>query len=269
MSLAPLVLLALLTPLAGCAAQAPPEPPAAPSAVSPIPADSRQLVLVTTPGWSATGGTLRTFERDTDGSARGLWREVAAPVPIVVGRSGLGWGRGLHAPQDGPQKAEGDGRAPAGVFDLSAAFGYAASEPTGLPYVRATPSLKCVDDAASVFYNLVVDQGAVEKDWNSREQMRRADSLYSLGVVVAHNGPGVAASLVPDASGAEPLAGGGSCIFLHVWSGPGSSTSGCTAMPSADLQRVMGWLDARQRPVLVQLPAPEAARLREAWGLPL
>ena len=261
-----LVLLALtLLPLTGCAAQA--IPPA--SGVSPIPTESRQLVFVTTPSWSATDGTLRTFERDASNSGEpGPWREVGAATPTVVGRSGLGWGRGLHAPEAGVQKVEGDGRAPAGAFALSAAFGYADAEPTGLPYVQATPTLACVDDAASAFYNLVVDGAEVSKDWDSREQMRRADNLYSLGVVVAHNGPGIAPDLAPAASGASPAPGAGSCIFLHVWRGPGSSTAGCTAMPSAALQRVMGWLDARERPVLVQLPALEATRLREAWGLP-
>ncbi len=259
-----LLLAFVLVPLAGCAAQPGPAPEA-----SAIPSASTQLVLVTTPSWNATDGTLRTFERDARGSGGArLWREVGAPTATVVGRSGLGWGRGLHAPEAGVQKREGDGRAPAGAFSLSAAFGYAAGEPTGLPYVQATPSLMCVDDAASAFYTLVVDADAVAPDWTSREQMRRADSLYSLGVVVAHNGPGITDDLVGGASGATPEAGAGSCIFLHVWRGPGSSTAGCTAMPSASLQRVMGWLDARQRPVLVQLPEPEAERLRAVWGLP-
>lgn len=266
----PLLLTALvLAPLAGCLAQSAPEASgdmvSSEAGVSPIPESSGQLVLVTTPTWSATDGMLRTFERD----ASGLWRETGEATPTVVGRSGLGWGLGLHrTPEAGPVKAEGDGRAPAGVFDLSAAFGYAENEPTGLPYVQAVPALKCVDDAASVFYNLVVDQAAVTQDWNSRERMRRADDLYSLGVVVAHNGPGIAADLVPEASGAVPEAGAGSCIFLHVWRGPGSSTAGCTAMPSAALARVMAWLDSRQRPVLVQLPEPEVDRLRESWGVP-
>ena len=233
---------------------------------SPVPEASRQLVLVTSADWRATDATLRTFERD----GAGEWREVLSATPTVVGRSGLGWGRGLHAPQDGPQKREGDGRAPAGAFALSASFGYAETEPTGLPYVQATNALKCVDDADSRFYNRVVDQRDVRQDWTSRERMRRADSLYSLGVVVAHNGPGVSTDLVPSLAAEDraPVAGGGSCIFLHVWRGSGSSTAGCTAMPSAALRRVMAWLDADLRPVFVQLPQAERDRLAEAWGLP-
>ncbi|MEM1055982.1 MAG: L,D-transpeptidase family protein [Bacteroidota bacterium] len=240
-----------------CTAQSVPE-------AVPIPAASQQMVLVITPDWRATHGTLRTFERTSDGP----WQEVDEATPVVVGRSGLGWGRGLHPAQEGPQKREGDGRAPAGVFDLTAAFGYAEAETTGLSYVRAMPSVKCVDDAESAFYNLVVDQAEVTKDWKSRERMRRADSLYSVGVVVAHNGPGVSSRLVPEAGGPKPVAGAGSCIFLHVWRGPGSSTAGCTAMPSAALRSVMNWLDTDRQPVLVQLPNVEAERVRDAWGLP-
>ena len=221
----------------------------------PIPAASRQLVLVVTDGWAATAGTLTRFVRRGD-----AWVPEGGPVPVVVGRGGLGWGRGLHvanaARRGEPTKREGDGRAPAGAFALTEAFGYGPldSARTGLPYVRATPDIECVDDGASRHYNRVLDRASVTPDWTSHEEMRRADSLYRRGVVVAHN-----AARVP---------GGGSCIFLHVWSGPGSTTSGCTAFGEAALASTMAWLDADARPVLVQLPAAVYRRLRAAWALP-
>jgi D-alanyl-D-alanine dipeptidase len=233
---------------------------------TPVPASSRQLVFVTTPSWSATTGTLRRYART--GSA---WQPVGEPVPVVVGRSGLGWGRGLHAEQrGGPQKREGDGRAPAGVFRLSAAFGYADAEPTGLPYVQARAGTECVDDTSSAYYNQVLDRADVEPDWGSREQMRRRDDLYRIGAIVAHNGPGVPASSEAGQRVASPAPrpGGGSCIFLHVWSGPRSTTSGCTAMADEPLQDVLAWLNAAEDPVMVQLPRAEARRFRRAWGLP-
>jgi len=227
----------------------------APSLPGPVPDESRQLLLVVTPTWTSTTGTLRRFERSTDGAA---WRAVGTPVEVVVGRAGLGWGRGLHtSPSTGPQKREGDGRAPAGVFRLTDAFGYAPldSAATGLPYVQATPDLECVDDVDSRFYNRVLDRTDVAADWDSHEEMRRRDVLYRRGVVVAHNAD-------------TPRAGGGSCIFLHVWRGPGTTTSGCTAMPEARLAEAMGWLDAEAGPVLVQLPDAEYRRLRRSWALP-
>ena len=242
---------------------------APPPTDGPIPDASRQLVVVTTDGWAATDGTLRRYERDG-----GAWRPVGEPVAVVVGRGGLGWGRGLHGepPPDDPRKAEGDGRAPAGAFSLSAAFGYAEREPTGLPYLQSTPAVECVDDAASPAYNLVLDRTAdVEggAGWTSHEDMRRRDGLYRIGVVVAHNGSGVGPGvLAAPPAGPAPVPGGGSCIFLHVWRGPGTATAGCTAMPDASLQEVVAWLDADAAPVLVQLPASEAERLRAGWGLP-
>ena len=251
-----------LVPLLVAALTAPP---------SPVPEASRQMVLVTTPDWEATSGTLRRYAREPGGG----WRPVGEPVEVVVGRSGLGWGIGLHgagAPAgvaEGPAKAEGDGRAPAGVFSVSAAFGYADSLETGLPYVP-TPGLHCVDDRASASYNLVRDVPR-DRDWGSHETMRRRDGLYRIGAVVAHNGPGVAPSLVPDGARLDataPTPGGGSCIFLHVWRGPGTTTAGCTAMPDPALAAVLAWLDAAAGPVLVQLPAPLADRLRGPWALP-
>ncbi len=233
--------------------------------LSPVPDSSRQMLLVTTSEWSATDGTLQRYARD----AGQPWQAVGEPVPVVVGRSGLGWGRGLHGNGlRGPVKAEGDGRAPAGVFQLSAAFGYADSTATGLPYVP-TPGLHCVDDRASASYNLVRNVPA-GFDWTSHETMRRRDGLYRIGAIVAHNGPGVAPDLVPGArlADAAPVAGGGSCIFLHVWRGPGSTTAGCTAMPDERLAEVLAWLDADAEPVLVQLPRAEHRRQRGAWGLP-
>jgi L,D-peptidoglycan transpeptidase YkuD (ErfK/YbiS/YcfS/YnhG family) len=245
-----LLLAALLTACAGL-------PAASAQGTGPVPAGSRQLVLVLTAGWDATAGTLQRFERSETAAA---WTPTDAPVPVVVGRSGLGWGRGLHpAPPGGPVKREGDGRATAGVFRLSALFGYAPAEAMGplqMPYLHAHPGLECVDDPASRHYNRIVDRDSVGRpDWTSHEEMRRRDDLYRLGVVVDHNA-------------APPRPGAGSCIFLHLWSGPADPTVGCTAMAPAEAEALVRWLDAGRTPVLVQLPRPAYQRLRTAWGLP-
>jgi D-alanyl-D-alanine dipeptidase len=211
------------------------------------------MVVVTTAGWDAVAGRSQRFER----GARG-WKAVGAPVDVAVGRNGLGWGMGLHPPQTGgPVKQEGDGKAPAGVFRITRLFGYAPeAEARGfkLPYLQATGTLECVDDAASAYYNRVLERAAAARvDWKSSEQMRRGDELYRWGAVVEHNAPK-----------AKP--GGGSCIFLHV--GGAQGTAGCTAMPEAALLEVLRWLDGEMKPVLVQLPRTEYERLRREWGLP-
>lgn len=78
---------------------------------------------------------------------------------------------------------------------------------------------------------------------------------YRWGVVVEHNA-------------APPVAGKGSCIFLHIWQAADKGTAGCTAMEQTNLEELMRWLDAKKRPVLAQLPEGEHKRLRAAWRLP-
>lgn len=226
-----------------CTAQPEPDSPV-------VPTESGQLLLVVTPDWTATEGRLQRFTRTSDD-----WEAVGEGVPVVVGRSGLGWGRGLHPTSlNGPTKHEGDGRAPAGVFALTETFGYAETVDTGLPYIASNPSVECVDDSDSRYYNRVLARDSVAVDWTSHEEMRRRDDLYRLGVIVDHN--------------AEAAPRGGSCIFLHIWRGPGTSTAGCTAMQSEAMEAVAAWLDASLEPVLVQLPRSEYEARRAAWKLP-
>lgn len=220
---------------------------------------ARQLVVVTTSDWTGTAGWLRRYERVPGNPA---WRPVGDSVPIVVGRAGLAWGRGVRidAHPDEPVKREGDGKSPAGEFQLSHAFGYAPPDSARwlrIGYVHASPTLQCVDDPQSPQYNQLVyrpEERAVS--WHSAEAMRRPDEAYRWGVVVEHN------------SGWAREAGAGSCIFLHIWSGPGTSTVGCTALDAERLIEVMRWLDQLRTPVLVQLPRPVYERLRSAWELP-
>ena len=219
---------------------------------------SSQLLLCLAATWDASVGRLQRFER----LSAGPWVELGPAVPVTLGRAGLAWGRGLHPSMPGRAKGEGDGRAPAGIFAITALFGHAAPDSpffraAKLPYLVATRDLKCIDDPASVHYNRIVDQSIVaQSDWASCEDMRRSDERYAVGAVVAHN-----------AEPAVPRAG--SCIFLHVWAAPGVPTAGCTAMALADMTEVAGWLDGAAAPVLVQLPQVEYDRWREDWGLPV
>lgn len=235
-----------------------PAPSSAAGVTSPAPGNglgaTTQLIVVTTVGWDTTGGLLRRYERDAPGER---WRAVGGVVPVVVGRGGLAWDGAYRPDGAAPAKREGDGRAPAGVFAIDTAFGFAPAAQAAwirMPYVPLTGASECVDDPASVHYNTVVERGVVPRvDWSSAERMRQVDQ-YRLGAIVGYNTP--------------PRAGLGSCIFLHVWAGPGTSTSGCTAMAETDLRALLLWADGARRPVLVQLPDAEYARLRGAWRLP-
>lgn len=246
----------------------PPKPPhdlnlagLAPLAVqkedSPIPAETRQLLLAVVPDWNDVHAELKRFERTDTG-----WKQVGEAWPAVVGVHGAAWGRGLHgrgapAGQSGPVKKEGDGRSPAGVFAIGASFGYDKSPARGarLPYTQVDDDWLCIDDGASARYNQVLDTAGLEVDWRSFEPMRRKDELYRRVIVVEHN--------------PEPAPGAGSCIFLHLWHGPdGGGTAGCTAMAPDPMEALLAWLDPAARPVYVLLPAAAAIALRAPWALP-
>src|SRR6185503_5319742 len=53
-----------------------------------------------------------------------------------------------------------------------------------------------------------------------------------------------------------------------IWKGPAQSTVGCTAMPQADMELLLGWLDPERKPLLVQLPAAQYQKLGHRWNLP-
>ena len=224
---------------------------------SPIPSESKQLLIATIRGWDEVKAELKRFERTDTG-----WKQVGEAWPAVIGVSGAAWGRGLHgdgapAGDDGPVKKEGDGRSPAGVFALGASYGYDKAAPPGarLPYTQVDKDWLCIDDGRSAHYNKVLDTAELEKDWSSFEVMRRKDQLYRRVILVDHN--------------PEPAPGAGSCIFLHLWHGPdGGGTAGCTAMAPEPMEALLAWLDPAARPVYVLLPADRAARLRADWALP-
>lgn len=220
-------------------------------------ADARQAVVVTTKDWNAVTGQARLFERRT---AKSKWSVIGKSFPIVVGKNGMAWGDGLHElPSDTGRvrlKTEGDGKAPAGAFRLTSAFG---SRPkpdfVKFPYTKLTESVECVDDVKSSNYNLIVDRLKIgNSDWTSSEKMLAVGEQYDLGVFVAHN--------------SERQTGGGSCIFLHIWKDAATGTAGCTAMARENIESVLRFLDPAKNPVLIQIPEDSYTRFQTKWNLP-
>ncbi|MCU1283558.1 MAG: hypothetical protein JWM53_7104 [bacterium] len=203
----------------------------------------RTLITVVTADWAATTGELRRWERDGK-----KWRAIGAPVPVVVGKSGL------KTPQ---KKREGDGASPAGRFALGGATGYDVTAPPGmkLPYDYAGGRY-CIDDPKRSDYNSV--QPFVHEPDNTEpplpyEKMRRDDQLYRYTIFVRHND--------------KRTSGRGSCIFLHVWRDASSPTVGCTAMALDEMRALLTW--AEPSTLLVQLPRGEYVKRQRAWDLPL
>lgn len=220
-------------------------------------ARSRQCIVVLADDWASTTGVMHAFER---GEATAKWKERGPGFAVGLGKNGLGLGRGLIQLDfaGAPDKKEGDDRAPAGIFRLPSAFGYAPSRAAlwvRLPYLTLSKQIEGIDDPNSRYYNKLMDRSKVAKiDWHSSEQMRRDDVLYKWGVLVEHN-----PTAIPDA---------GSCIFLHIWKNSSTPTAGCTAMPESDLVRLLRWLDPARHPILIQMPRAVYRSVRSKFGLP-
>ncbi|QOR61025.1 L,D-transpeptidase family protein [Sulfurovum sp. ST-21] len=197
--------------------------------------DAAQLIVVTTKEWSADSGKLQRYEKRA-----GKWYKAGDTIEIKLGRNGLGWGRGLHTiPKNAKYiKKEGDGKAPAGIFELKQAFGYAPFD-TDYPYIVYKESDHCVDDVNSKLYNKIVDSSRINVDYKSKEHMKFPKDYYKYGIVVNHNHI--------DEKGAVP--GAGSCIFIHIKRVP---TAGCTVMGEAEIKEIIQWLDAKKYPLLIQ-----------------
>jgi len=213
--------------------------------------DCGQLILVISPSDTSVMASLMRFEKEDKS-----WVKIGPTHPVNLGKNGLAWGKGLHSRKPGAQKKEGDHKSPAGLFRFGTAFGYAPSEEVSLklPYLPITETQICVEDSKSQYYNQIVDETQVVKDWDSRESMLRKDAQYKWGIFVKHNTP---AELE-----------GGSCIFFHIWRAPGSGTLGCTAMTEENLLALMQWLDPQQKPLLMQMTAKDYQRYRKKFSLP-
>jgi D-alanyl-D-alanine dipeptidase len=226
---------------------------------SPIPNNCKQMLLVITDSPTSTKGELVYFEIQNDKSSL---KNIIYTINIVLCINGLGWGRGLNSIDSSklPMKTEGDGRSPAGVFELGAAFGYAtADEMKGLKisYLPITEMVECIDDIKSNYYNQIVTRDKIEKvDWQSSEKMFFAEIWYQQGIVVEQN--------------TNPVASGsGSCIFIHNWSRPDETTAGCTEMEPAKLKELIYWLESSANPVLIQLTKQLFTEYKQSWQLPL
>lgn len=196
-------------------------------AVTPPEPPESQTLVVTTASWTATVGEATLYEEG---------EPVLGPAPVHVGYAGLGWGRGLHSTSGlvGPQKREGDGRAPAGIFEVGHVWRRWYSQ-----------QVWCVDDMASPDYTRILSRPAAQKKWSTDEHM--AD--YRLAVVIRHN--------------PERKPGAGSCIFLHDGAEP---TVGCSAFEPALMDQLVGRLRSGAR--FVQLPREVYGDKRAAWKLP-
>lgn len=222
-----------------------------------VPSDCRQLLVATAPDWNSRTGLLQRFERDGGGSA---WRTVGAPIPVLFGREGLAWGRGVEGQNEpGGKKAERDRRVPAGVFAIGKIYTSDPSLPAGAdyPFHRVTDADVWPDDPANPSYNRhqVFPDAATRPPWFQKQKMKPHDPVYRWLIEIRHN--------------SDPIvAGAGSAIFFHTRRGETKPSSGCTTMRQEDLVAIVRWLRASLKPHYAVMPAAEYAARQTAWNLP-
>ena len=237
--------------------------------------NSTQIILVLADRWDSTIGILKIFERK---NIQDKWEILKDNIFVNFGPNGLGWGVGLHSSElikifGGPEVFEGSKRTPTGVFSLNLAFGKLTQQELNskLKYIQITPNIFAVDDIKSKFYNLIVDEKIVEKDWDSCEDMfyymqegneqsvangKRGCGvgLYEYGIVINHN--------------PERIPGKGSNFFIHVFRELGLPSGGCTTMHPDNMKFLMSWVDLGKNPIIIQLTFDVYYSLKNIWGLP-
>jgi len=220
-----------------------------------LPAISQQVIVGVSDDWNNSNVSLQMFELQNN-----QWTPISQSWKGRLGRNGSSWGIGLHPPQPGTAKKEGDGRTPAGVFSLGGALGYDANleKHPSQPYRQITTRDLWVEDTKSPHYNkhLILDHEP-KTQWEKDAQMRQGDHAHSLKLFIKHN------------TGNQTIAGKGSSIFFHIWRGGGSKpTAGCTTMSEDKLRSMISKIDPKKNPSYVLLTKAEYAKFKDAWKLP-
>jgi L,D-peptidoglycan transpeptidase YkuD (ErfK/YbiS/YcfS/YnhG family) len=181
--------------------------------------NASQLITVTAPTSTSTSGTLRAWQK----SSNGTWRVVYGPVTAWVGSAGIG------------KASETTSRTPLGTFTLTEAFGRLADPGTALPYHQTGPNDWWVSDTRAASYNTMQTCAKTSCPFNTRvsEHLQSITPYYNYAVVM-------------DVNRSPVVPGAGSAFFLHV--SVGQPTAGCVAIDSSTLVSIMRWLNPAQHP---------------------
>jgi L,D-peptidoglycan transpeptidase YkuD (ErfK/YbiS/YcfS/YnhG family) len=186
-------------------------------------AGANQAVVVTAPAYGTSFGTLETFNR-----VSGVWVRAFPAMPARLGYNGLA------APG---AKREGDGRTPTGKFAFGS-FLWGARPSPGVHY--AYHQLRYGDwwdeHVGSRTYNTFQYYPGLNPPFAAgSEKLWTTVPAYNYAATIAYNT-------------APVVQGAGSGIFLHV--GTGGATAGCVSLASADLVKVLRWLDPNAHPFI-------------------
>jgi L,D-peptidoglycan transpeptidase YkuD (ErfK/YbiS/YcfS/YnhG family) len=212
-----------------------------------------QLVVVTGVSLTSTYATLRTYQKNTDGT----WSARFAAMPARIG---------YHGWVTGSKRVQGTGTTPAGTYTLTEGFGLQANPGAKLPYRHADGNDYWVgDNRDAETYNMVQPSASAKRTWRTSEAERLSayPTQYAYAVVIDYNRPDPRylrwrPDLGEHVTSRPANVKLGSAIFLHV-SGAGS-TAGCVSIARASLVSVLTWLDPAQHPRIVMAPLDQITK---------
>jgi L,D-peptidoglycan transpeptidase YkuD (ErfK/YbiS/YcfS/YnhG family) len=190
---------------------------------------ARQVIIVDSPSFFSTTATLTTWQNDGTG-----WQQALPAMPAVNG--GSGW-------EYGPDRREGDGSTPIGIYAIGATmYGNDPNPGVSFPYHQLVCGDWWNEDGYgnSPTYNTFqhVPCGTTPPFAGDSEALWTETVAYPYFAVIDFNTP---------PSG--PLGAG---IFLHA--NVGQPTAGCVSLPLPDLVAVLRWLQPSMDPVVVMGP---------------
>ncbi|HWC36774.1 MAG TPA: L,D-transpeptidase family protein [Mycobacteriales bacterium] len=190
--------------------------------------DATQVISVVANGYGTTTATVRAFAK-----RGGTWHEVFGPASAWIGSAGF-------APPGA--KREGDARTPSGSYTFSFFFGVDRNPGVHFRWRHANSFDYWDDDPASPRYN----------EWVNARRHSAGRSPEPLHVVPSYR------DVAAINYNAERTPGRGSAIFLHVTHH--SATTGCIALPRADVVRLLRWLRPAAHPRIIMGTAATVTR---------
>ena len=130
----------------------------------------QQLLIVMNDDDASSKATLVALQKKHK-----KWKIQFNPMPASIGRNGFA------LPGN---KQEGDGKSPAGLYQLGQLFSYENKINSSLPFIQTTGEDKCIDDTNHVDYNKYVKGNTTA---SSFEHLRLTGIYYKYCMVIEYN----------------------------------------------------------------------------------